>query len=190
MGLETSGSVSPLGKSGSAPPPESMSPAVRLVKGGRPCCKPPSVESTDEAEQGVDLSHPSPGELGLEQSARELADGRAVASGFASEEVDIAKGIGSLVLGKVAAIDGTLPRGFPGVGLNKHGFVIEANGGAVGPGGEFLTDEVSGKRVEGFGHLGEVIATDFRVAPEGDVVGLGGSGEKDGSFFGLEVLEG
>jgi hypothetical protein len=148
------------------------------------------AEATREAEQGVDLPHPSPGELGLEQSVRELADGDAVASGFASEEVEVAKGIGGLVLGKVAAIDGALTGWFPRLGLDEHVVVVEANGGAVSPGAELLADEVGGERVQSFGNLSEVVAADLGLAPEGGVVRLGRSREKYASFFGPEVLEG
>ena len=145
--------------------------------------------SANEPEQSVDLPHAGPGQLGLEQASSELADGCAMAVGFASEEVEVAKGVGRFVLGKVAAIDGPLTWGNPRVRLDEHVFVVEADRGAVGSSAQFSADEVRGKRVQGFGNLSEVVAADLGVAPEGNVVRLRRSVEKYESLFSLEVLQ-
>jgi hypothetical protein len=113
-----------------------------------------------------------------------------VGGGFADEKVEVTKGVGGLVLGKVAAVGGTLTWSHTRVSLDEHVSVIEADGRADGSSRKLLSAVVEGERVLGLSDLGELIAADLGVTPQGNIVGARRCGNKNGTFFGLEVLKG
>jgi hypothetical protein len=64
-----------------------------------------------------------------------------VAFRFFREEVEVSKGIGELVFGKIVAIGGALARWNSRMGLDQDEAVVEAYGGAVGASPQFFAEE-------------------------------------------------
>ena len=141
-----------------------------------------------QAEQGVGLAHPGPGQVPGQQGAGELADGRAVALGPAGQALDVAQGVDRLVDGEIGAIEGALAGRDAGVDLDADRAGVEADGGGVGAGPQGVADILGRQRVQPARHLGMLIPPDLGVAPERDVVGRGGGRAQRRLLDGLEVL--
>jgi hypothetical protein len=73
----------------------------------------------------------------------------AVAFSLTLEEVDVAHGVGGLLLREVVGIGGASAGEDRSVRLDDHAPVVEADGGAIGPGPQLLADEGRGEGVEG-----------------------------------------
>jgi hypothetical protein len=98
----------------------------------------------DQAEEGIGLAHPGPGQVPGQQGAGELADGGAVALGPAGQALDVAQGVDRLVDGEIGAIEGTLARRDARVDLDADRAGVEADGGGVGAGPQGVADVLVG----------------------------------------------
>jgi len=74
--------------------------------------------ATGEAEEGIDPSHPGPGQGHLEELRGEAADRLAVLGGLSGQEIHVPQGVGGLVGGKVGGVGLALSRTHPGMGLH------------------------------------------------------------------------
>ena len=72
--------------------------------------------------------------------------------------------------------------------FDQHETVVHPDGVLVGAGPECPPDEVAGHRVERFRNLHVLIARDFRLTPQRDLVRGGRPGQQHGLLLGLEML--
>ena len=125
----------------------------------------------DESEERVDSPHPGPGQRRLEDPGRVAADDVAHARGLASEPVDIAKRVAPPLNGIVGRIDRPPAGRLAGMGFDQLILVVETDEVAIGPRPQDAADVCRMREgVEGLGDGRQLVARDFRIAPERRVV--------------------
>lgn len=144
--------------------------------------------SAHEPKQRVHAAHPRPGEGAIEQRGGVAADDLAVAGGLALECGDVAHGVDAALDRIIVWINRSPAGRLPRMRLDPGVVMVEADGLGIRAGTHVLTAIAIRHRVDRLRDDGDLIAADFRLAPQRDVVRRRRDGLQRGVFLGLEVL--
>jgi len=145
--------------------------------------------AADEAEQRVDAAHARPRQRAVEERGGKAADDLTSGLGLSAECIDIAHRVDTALDGVIAGVDGLPARCLPRMRFDQQAAGVEADDLRVGVRGDALTDIRMRNRVERFVDGGELIAPDFRIAPQRSVVRRDGRRQQHALLPGLKVLE-
>ncbi|HVL68918.1 MAG TPA: hypothetical protein VM364_16805 [Vicinamibacterales bacterium] len=150
---------------------------------------PRGAVAAHETEQRVDAPHARPRQWTVEERGGIAADDLAGGLGLAAERIDIAHRVDTALDGVIARVDGLPARCLPRMGFDQQASHIEADDLRIDAGGDPLPDVRVRDRVERFVDGRELIAPDFRIAPQRNVVRRDGRRQQHALLLGLKVLE-
>src|SRR5262249_20876132 len=119
-----------------------------------------SAEALDQAEQPVDLAHPGPGQRVVEKPGRVDADLLSVTGGLPLQVLDVAHGVGALVLRQVLGDGAPAARGLTRVFAEQLTVLEDLDQTAVGARFHVLADAPTRNRVERLLDLDVMVAGD------------------------------